>query len=144
MSAGRFRILTWFHRLSLIIGGRQGLRVWSTALSKKNYLVLRVVPNRRSSSASPMRRCFRRWTRIRLWLAENQGFLRMVDRLDANLKLWLSRDCLCEDLLFLSSALMTQRLCLDTFAGHSIRLRSATSKKFSPKINIVGYSTTSC
>ena len=41
----------------------------------------------------------RRWTRVRLWLAENQGFLRMADRLDANLKLWLSRDCLCEDLL---------------------------------------------
>jgi hypothetical protein len=41
----------------------------------------------------------RRWRRVRLWLAENQGFLRMVDRLDANLKLWLSRDCLCEDLL---------------------------------------------
>ncbi len=41
----------------------------------------------------------RRWTRVRLWLAEDQGFLRMRDRLDANLKLWLSRDCRCEDLL---------------------------------------------
>jgi hypothetical protein len=41
----------------------------------------------------------RRWTRVRLWLAEDQGFLRMRDRLDANLKLWLSRDGRCEDLL---------------------------------------------
>src|SRR5271166_6481414 len=41
----------------------------------------------------------RRWTRVRLWLAEDQGFLRMRDRLDANLKLWLSRDRRCEDLL---------------------------------------------
>jgi energy-coupling factor transporter ATP-binding protein EcfA2 len=41
----------------------------------------------------------RRWTRVRSWLAEDQGFLRMRDRLDANLKLWLSRDRRCEDLL---------------------------------------------
>jgi hypothetical protein len=41
----------------------------------------------------------RRWTRARLWLAEDQGFLRMRDRLDANVKLWLSRDGQCEDLL---------------------------------------------
>jgi hypothetical protein len=41
----------------------------------------------------------RRWARVRSWLAEEQGFLRMRDRLDANVKLWLSRNCQCEDLL---------------------------------------------
>jgi ketosteroid isomerase-like protein len=41
----------------------------------------------------------KRWRRARLWLAEDQGFLRMRDRLDANLKLWLSRDRRCNDLL---------------------------------------------
>jgi ketosteroid isomerase-like protein len=41
----------------------------------------------------------RKWPRFQLWLAEDQGFLRMRDRLDANLKLWLSRDRRCEDLL---------------------------------------------
>jgi hypothetical protein len=40
-----------------------------------------------------------RWPKFQLWLAEDQGFLRMRDRLDANLKLWLSRDRRCEDLL---------------------------------------------
>ncbi|MBV8415845.1 MAG: hypothetical protein JO251_11620, partial [Verrucomicrobia bacterium] len=41
----------------------------------------------------------RKWPKFQLWLAEDQGFLRMRDRLDANLKLWLSRDRRCEDLL---------------------------------------------
>ncbi len=41
----------------------------------------------------------RRWTRLQSWLAEHQGFLRMRDRLDANVKLWLSRDRQCKDLL---------------------------------------------
>jgi hypothetical protein len=41
----------------------------------------------------------KRWRRARLWLAEDQGFLRMRDRLDANLKLWLNRDRRCADLL---------------------------------------------
>ena len=40
-----------------------------------------------------------KWPKFQLWLAEDQGFLRMRDRLDANLKLWLSRDRRCEDLL---------------------------------------------
>jgi hypothetical protein len=40
-----------------------------------------------------------RWQRVRLWLAEDQAFLRMRDRLDASLNLWIRRDRQCEDLL---------------------------------------------
>ncbi len=41
----------------------------------------------------------RGWPRVWQWFSESQEFLRMRDRLDANLKLWLSRGCQTEDLL---------------------------------------------
>ncbi len=41
----------------------------------------------------------REWQRIREWLAENRDFLRMRDRLDSSLKLWLSREKQKDDLL---------------------------------------------
>ncbi|MBV9274750.1 MAG: protein kinase, partial [Verrucomicrobia bacterium] len=41
----------------------------------------------------------REWSRVREWLAENREFLRMRDRLDASLKLWLSRGKQKDDLL---------------------------------------------
>ena len=39
------------------------------------------------------------WQRIREWLIENRDFLRMRDRLDSSLKLWLSRGKQKDDLL---------------------------------------------
>ncbi len=41
----------------------------------------------------------REWQRIREWLAENRDFLRMRDRLDSSLKLWLGRGKQKDDLL---------------------------------------------
>ena len=41
----------------------------------------------------------REWKRVREWLIENREFLRMRDRLDASLKLWLSRGGQKDDLL---------------------------------------------
>jgi hypothetical protein len=41
----------------------------------------------------------RSWPRVRQWLAENQAFLRMRDRLDASLNVWVRRDRKREDLL---------------------------------------------
>jgi energy-coupling factor transporter ATP-binding protein EcfA2 len=41
----------------------------------------------------------RRWPRVRQWLAEQQAFLRMRDRLDSSLGLWLHRNRRDEDLL---------------------------------------------
>ncbi len=41
----------------------------------------------------------RGWPRVWRWFSENQEFLRMRDRLDANRKRWLSRGCQTEDLL---------------------------------------------
>jgi serine/threonine protein kinase/tetratricopeptide (TPR) repeat protein len=41
----------------------------------------------------------REWRRVREWLTENREFLRMRDRLDASLKLWLSRGRQKDDLL---------------------------------------------
>ena len=41
----------------------------------------------------------REWQRLREWLKENREFLRMRDRLDSSLKLWLSRGKQTDDLL---------------------------------------------
>ena len=41
----------------------------------------------------------REWQRVREWLKENREFLRMRDRLDSSLKLWLSRGKQRDDLL---------------------------------------------
>jgi serine/threonine protein kinase/tetratricopeptide (TPR) repeat protein len=41
----------------------------------------------------------REWQRVKEWLAENREFLRMRDRLDFSLKLWLSRGKQKDDLL---------------------------------------------
>ena len=41
----------------------------------------------------------REWRRVKEWLTENREFLRMRDRLDASLKLWLSRGKQNDDLL---------------------------------------------
>jgi WD40 repeat protein/serine/threonine protein kinase len=41
----------------------------------------------------------REWQRVQVWLTENREFLRMRDRLELSLKLWLSRGKLKDDLL---------------------------------------------
>ena len=41
----------------------------------------------------------REWQRVREWLKENREFLRMRDRVDSSLKLWLSRGKQTDDLL---------------------------------------------
>ena len=41
----------------------------------------------------------REWQRVKEWLSENREFLRMRDRLDSSLKLWLSRGKQKDDLL---------------------------------------------
>jgi WD40 repeat protein len=41
----------------------------------------------------------REWQRVKEWLSENREFLRMRDRLDSSLKLWLSRGKQRDDLL---------------------------------------------
>ena len=41
----------------------------------------------------------REWQRVKDWLTENREFLRMRDRLDSSLKLWLSRGKQKDDLL---------------------------------------------
>src|SRR4029077_19990181 len=41
----------------------------------------------------------REWQRVKGWLTENREFLRMRDRLDSSMKLWLSRGKQKDDLL---------------------------------------------
>jgi hypothetical protein len=41
----------------------------------------------------------REWQRVKEWLTENREFLRMRDRLDSSVKLWLSRGKQKDDLL---------------------------------------------
>ncbi|HET9378219.1 MAG TPA: hypothetical protein VFO40_24845, partial [Chthoniobacterales bacterium] len=47
----------------------------------------------------PQEAVLRRWPGVSQWLSENQHFFQMRDRLDASLKLWLSRDRHSDDLL---------------------------------------------
>ena len=76
----------------------------------------------------------RRWTRVRQWLAEDQEFLRMRDRLDANLKLWLSRDGRSDDLLGPGFGIADAETLLRHFRmALSTRLRSTTLKKILAK-----------
>jgi hypothetical protein len=47
----------------------------------------------------PQEALLRRWPGVWQWLSGDRNFFQMRDRLDASLKLWLSRDCKSDDLL---------------------------------------------
>ena len=57
----------------------------------------------------------RRWPRVQLWLAEDQEFLRMRDRLDGCLKLWLNRGRQNHHLLKPGSGLADGETLIDHF-----------------------------
>jgi WD40 repeat protein len=66
---------------------------------EKHLLVADTDPQREVTVSVVHEALLREWQRAREWLKENREFLRMRDRLDSSLKLWLSRGKQTDDLL---------------------------------------------
>ena len=66
---------------------------------EKRLLVADTDPQGEVSVSVAHEALLREWQRLREWLKENREFLRMRDRLDLSLKLWLSRGKQTDDLL---------------------------------------------
>jgi WD40 repeat protein len=65
----------------------------------KRLLVADIDPHGQVNVTVAHEALLREWQRVKEWLAENREFLRMRDRLDSSLKLWLSRSKQKDDLL---------------------------------------------
>ena len=63
---------------------------------------------------------FRKWPRFRDWLIEDQEFLRMRDRVDGCLKLWLKRGRQTHDLLSPGASLTDGETSVKPFSLFSI------------------------
>ena len=66
---------------------------------EKRLLVADTDPQREVTVRVAHEALLREWQRVKEWLTENREFLRMRDRLDSSLKLWLSRGKQKDDLL---------------------------------------------
>jgi WD40 repeat protein len=65
----------------------------------KRLLVADIDPHGEVTVTVAHEALLREWQRLKEWLSENREFLRMRDRLDSSLKLWLSRGKQRDDLL---------------------------------------------
>jgi WD40 repeat protein len=65
----------------------------------KRLLVADIDPHGEVTVTVAHEALLREWQRVKEWLSENREFLRMRDRLDSSLKLWLSRGKQRDDLL---------------------------------------------
>jgi serine/threonine protein kinase/tetratricopeptide (TPR) repeat protein len=66
---------------------------------EKRLFVADTDPNGQVTVSVAHEALLREWQRVKEWLAENREFLRMRDRLNSSLKLWLSRGKQKDDLL---------------------------------------------
>ena len=66
---------------------------------EKRLLVADIGPQGEVAVCVAHEALLREWQRVKDWLAENREFLRMRDRVDSSLKLWLSRGKQKDDLL---------------------------------------------
>jgi WD40 repeat protein/tetratricopeptide (TPR) repeat protein len=66
---------------------------------EKRLLVADIDPHGEVTVAVAHEALLREWQRVKEWLSENREFLRMRDRLDSSLKLWMSRGKQKDDLL---------------------------------------------
>jgi tetratricopeptide (TPR) repeat protein len=66
---------------------------------EKRLLVADIDPQGEVTVSVAHEALLREWQRVKQWLTENREFLRMRDRLDSSLKLWLSRGKQKDDLL---------------------------------------------
>jgi hypothetical protein len=68
-------------------------------LIKEGFLSADADPKQELLISVPQEALLRRWPGVWQWLSEDRHFFQMRDRLDASLKLWLSRDRQSDDLL---------------------------------------------
>ncbi len=78
---------------------KAGAKGFVDLLIEKRLLVADTDPQGEVSVSVAHEALLREWQRVKEWLKENREFLRMRDRLDSSLKLWLSRGKQKDDLL---------------------------------------------
>jgi hypothetical protein len=78
---------------------RAGAKGLVDRLIKEGLLSADADPKQELLISIPQEALLRRWPGVWRWLSGDRNFFRMRDRLDASLKLWLSRDCQSDDLL---------------------------------------------
>jgi WD40 repeat protein len=78
---------------------KAGAKGFIDLLIEKRLLVADTDPQGDVTVSVAHEALLREWQRVKEWLTENREFLRMRDRLDSSLKLWLSRGKQKDDLL---------------------------------------------
>src|SRR5215510_2385450 len=78
---------------------KAGARGFVDLFVEKRLLVADTDPQGEVTVSVAHEALLREWQRVQEWLKENREFLRMRDRLDSRLKLWLSRGKQTDDLL---------------------------------------------
>ncbi len=78
---------------------KAGAKGFVDLLIEKRLLVADTDPQGEVTVSVVHEALLREWQRVKEWLKENREFLRMRDRLDSSLKLWLSRGKQKDDLL---------------------------------------------
>src|SRR5260221_6898128 len=78
---------------------RAGVKGLVDRLIKEGLLSVDADPRQELLISVPQEALLRRWPGVWQWLSEDRHFFRMRDRLDASLKLWLSRNRQSDDLL---------------------------------------------
>ena len=78
---------------------KAGARGFVDLFIEKRLLVADTDPQGEITVSVAHEALLREWQRVKEWLTENREFLRMRDRLDSSLKLWLSRGKQKDDLL---------------------------------------------
>jgi serine/threonine protein kinase/tetratricopeptide (TPR) repeat protein len=80
-------------------GLKSGAKGFVDLFIQKRLFVSDTDPHGEANVSVAHEALLREWQRIRDWLSENREFLRMRDRLDSSVKLWLSRGKQKDDLL---------------------------------------------
>jgi energy-coupling factor transporter ATP-binding protein EcfA2 len=96
---------------------RAGTKGLVDRLIKEGLLSVEIEPQQQGLIRIPQEALLRRWPRLSELLSEDRRFLRMRDRLDANLKLWISRGRQREDLLDRGISLAEARTLLTDFGS---------------------------
>jgi WD40 repeat protein len=78
---------------------KAGAQGFADLFIEKRLLVADIDPQGEVTVTVAHEALLREWQRVKEWLSENREFLRMRDRLDSSLKLWLSRGKQKDDLL---------------------------------------------
>ncbi len=104
---------------------RAGAKGFVDLFIEKRLLVADTDPQGEVTVSVAHEALLREWQRVKEWLSENREFLRMRDRLDASLKLWLSRGKQKDDLLGPGLPLAEGEKLLEDFEASLSREQSA-------------------